>query len=379
VVLNDRRFTALLLAIVDGIGISRLPKLLHQAGCRVTLFAPRGLMVGRSRYVDQQVGTSHDAARLSVELGQWLGRLERPYDLAIVGDEVFLHALAAWRGERWASQILPVPVQGPALDLILSKHKFMAAAARAGLAVPRSEPFETWDEALRTAEQIGFPVMLKKSVGFAGTGVRKAVSPEDLRLAYDQLGSGDLVLEDFIPGPVGLTEALFDRGRLLAWVSSYNLRSWPTPLSPSCVREITDHRDVTRLAHGIGAFTAFSGFVGIDWIHDQEHDRLVLIELNPRPTPGLQPRAGVDFALALRSVLEGNPVEQQPDPSCHDTLWMFPQSIHRAIDDRDPRGILRAFRDAPMDDPRLAASALRRVVTHYLPGALRRHPTAASP
>jgi hypothetical protein len=150
-------------------------------------------------------------------------------------------------------------------------------------------------------------------------------------------------------------------------------------LSPSCVREITDHRDVTRLAHGIGAFTAFSGFVGIDWIHDQEHDRLVLIELNPRPTPGLQPRAGVDFALALRSVLEGNPVEQQPDPSCHDTLWMFPQSIHRAIDDRDPRGILRAFRDAPLDDPRLAASALRRVVTHYLPGALRRHPTAASP
>jgi hypothetical protein len=52
---------------------------------------------------------------------------------------------------------------------------------------------------------------------------------------------------------------------------------------------------------------------------------------------------------------------------------MFPQSIHRAIDDRNPGGLLKAFRDAPLDDPALAATALRRVVTHYLPSALRRH------
>jgi len=54
--MTNGRFKALLVGVIDAVGASRLPKLLHQAGCRVTLFEPRGLMVGRSRYVDEHAG-----------------------------------------------------------------------------------------------------------------------------------------------------------------------------------------------------------------------------------------------------------------------------------------------------------------------------------
>ncbi|HKD67728.1 MAG TPA: ATP-grasp domain-containing protein [Candidatus Binataceae bacterium] len=379
--MTNGRFKALLVGVIDAVGASRLPKLLHQAGCRVTLFAPRGLMVGRSRYVDEHAGTSHDAGGLALELRDWLARQTTPYDLTVVADEVMLHELTRWRAENWASRLLPVRDDDQRIDMILSKHKFMSAAAAAGLPVPREESFDNWQEALATANQIGFPVVIKKPVGFAGSGVRKAVDPEDLRLAYDQLGGeGHLMMEDFIPGPVGMTEALFDRGRLIAWASNYKIKTWPTPLSPSCVRQIIDHRDVCTIARGIGALTTISGFVGIDWIHEQEKDRLVLIELNPRPTPGLHlgPHAGVNFAQALRSILEGKPIEQRPDPSSREILWMFPQALHRAIDDHDPGGILKALRDAPLDDPALTATALRRVATHYLPTMLRRNSKVAA-
>jgi hypothetical protein len=198
---SNAQFIALLVAIVDSSGVSRVPKLLHQSGCRVTLFAPKGLLVGRSRYVDGRVGTSNDAAKLALELREWMEQVERPYDLTVIGDELMLHAIAAWRGESWTLQNLPVRDHGDPLDLILSKHRFMAAARKAALPVPRSESFETWEEALRVAEEMGFPVMLKKSVGFAGSGVRKAVDPDDLRLALNQLGRGDMVVERFMPGP----------------------------------------------------------------------------------------------------------------------------------------------------------------------------------
>jgi predicted ATP-grasp superfamily ATP-dependent carboligase len=170
--MNNGRFSALLIAVVDGVGVSRLPKLLHRAGCRVTLFAPKGLMVGRSRYVDEQVGAGHDADQLAVELGRWLAGREYPFDVTLIGDEVMLHAIAGRRAESWAPQILPVMDCGEPLDMILSKHRFMPAAGRAGLPVPKSQAVESLEEAQRAAEEIGFPVMLKKSVGFAGAGAQ---------------------------------------------------------------------------------------------------------------------------------------------------------------------------------------------------------------
>src|SRR5258708_21410349 len=63
-----------------------------------------------------------------------------------------------------------------------------AAMKRAGLPViPGSEgPVKTSSEALRIAESIGYPVMLKARSGGGGRGMRKAESAKDLQRLWEQ-------------------------------------------------------------------------------------------------------------------------------------------------------------------------------------------------
>jgi glutathione synthase/RimK-type ligase-like ATP-grasp enzyme len=87
-----------------------------------------------------------------------------------------LHVLCRWRGEKWLSRVMPAPQRRLDLGLLFSKHKFTMAAAEAGIPVPKWSPATTWEEAVRAAEEFGYPMMLKKPVGFAGSGVRMASS-----------------------------------------------------------------------------------------------------------------------------------------------------------------------------------------------------------
>ena len=61
----------------------------------------------------------------------------------------------------------------------------------------------TADQALKIAEEIGYPVMLKASAGGGGKGIRKVTAPEDLRPAFESasqeaqaaFGNGAMYLE----------------------------------------------------------------------------------------------------------------------------------------------------------------------------------------
>lgn len=78
---------------------------------------------------------------------------------------------------------------------------------RAGLPViPGTEALSSLSEALREAEKIGYPVMLKARSGGGGRGIRVIYSPEDLEKAYSTaeaesraaFGDGALYLEKYI-------------------------------------------------------------------------------------------------------------------------------------------------------------------------------------
>ena len=75
--------------------------------------------------------------------------------------------------------------------------------------VPGSEETTSDDEAAETAEEIGYPVMIKASAGGGGRGIRVAEDKEELRKAVKMakqeaekaFGDGSLYLEKFLPNP----------------------------------------------------------------------------------------------------------------------------------------------------------------------------------
>jgi acetyl-CoA carboxylase biotin carboxylase subunit len=75
--------------------------------------------------------------------------------------------------------------------------------------VPGSEESASADEAVETAEEIGYPVMVKAAAGGGGRGIRVAENEEELRKsvqvakreAESAFGDGSIYLEKFLAGP----------------------------------------------------------------------------------------------------------------------------------------------------------------------------------
>ena len=75
--------------------------------------------------------------------------------------------------------------------------------------VPGSEESASADEAAETAEEIGYPVMVKAAAGGGGRGIRVAGNEEELRKSFQvakreaesAFGDGSIYLEKFLVGP----------------------------------------------------------------------------------------------------------------------------------------------------------------------------------
>ncbi|HXF41325.1 MAG TPA: hypothetical protein VN687_16540 [Blastocatellia bacterium] len=374
--MSIKKFELIIAVSFDVTGIARLPRVLHDAGCRVTLYAPSGLAIGKTRFVDSHIQAPTRLGDFVEELRVHLEQRGSSYHWLIIGDELLLGEISKHKTEAWLEAWFPVDVRTNAVELILSKFAFLSAATTANLNVPRLEICRSIEEGRAIASSIGYPVLLKAAYGFNGSGVRVVMHPSDFDKEFHELFSGgELAIQRYVAGPVGMTEVLFDCGVPVCWCSSYKRASWPHRNAASCIRELIDHPDVEAIVRGVGRLTGFDGLGGIDWVHDPNTDSLFLIEFNPRPTPGyhLAEAAGVSFAAGIRSVLSGEPgYEFQSNAKARAKLiHMFPQSTYLAIDRRDPLMLARSLADVPWSDPKLAAAYARRVVTHYMPGSLR--------
>jgi acetyl-CoA carboxylase biotin carboxylase subunit len=109
---------------------------------------------------------------------------------------------------------LGIKFVGPPLEAIRSmgdKASAKAAAIAVGCpVVPGSDgPVDTDAEALKIAEEIGYPVLLKAVAGGGGRGIRRVDSPGELSglwktaaaEAQASFGSGEMLLEKFVQNP----------------------------------------------------------------------------------------------------------------------------------------------------------------------------------
>lgn len=97
----------------------------------------------------------------------------------------------------------------PAIASMGSKTEARARMVKAGVPVVPGGTADTPEDAKRTAETLGYPVMIKAAMGGGGKGMRLVARPEDLERAFDRakseaqsaFGDGTVYLEKAIIKP----------------------------------------------------------------------------------------------------------------------------------------------------------------------------------
>jgi len=98
-----------------------------------------------------------------------------------------------------------IPILGNHPDIIKrirDKMEFFQELKRLGIPHPETAMAEGFEEARKKAEDIGYPVLVKPSRGFAGVGIRKAQNHQELKQAFRDASLIDekVLIQEYISG-----------------------------------------------------------------------------------------------------------------------------------------------------------------------------------
>lgn len=357
---------------------ARMPRELKAAGFRVAMLAPEGAWATRTQYIDM---LAHIPQRAS--LATWadvIMQLRQKIDPAYVlpGDDATMRALMTIAAtvpadvpQSTRDAILPLIARSlgdPAHYLAsVDKAGLLDIAHREGIDIPPGAAVDGIDGALRVARELGYPLIVRPTVGTAGRGVSMCEDETTLRAALAGLPAATRWTESGARAVVQrvLTGARYNRafvawqGREIAGYTREGLERWPNALGAASVTRFVTRPGVAaanaRLAQAIG----ITGFAGATYIIDSASDRACLIEINRRIVPATHAGrlAGVDLAAAFLCAVRGDQWTGPVDAPAarQQTVALFPQEWLR---DRSGASFERWPVDAPWDDPRLFVAML---------------------
>lgn len=184
------------------------------------------------------------------------------------------------------------------LDKLGDKITARTIARAAGVPVlsGSNEPLKNADEALKLAEGLGYPVLLKAAKGGGGRGMRVVPKPEDLANALEQaqreslnaFGSTDVFLEKFIQRPRhievqlmgdkhGRLVHLFERDCSLQRRHQKVVEIAPSPNLDERLRD-----EICQAALAVGHSVNYQSAGTVEFLVDSDTDKFYFIEVNPR-------------------------------------------------------------------------------------------------
>lgn len=322
-------------------GLSRLPYLLHQAGCEVDVMCPRANFVAHSAWISRHIEVPSEIDGMLAAVRHRLHKHAARYDWVIVGDDPLLYALSQRRHQAWARRALPCSPDDACIDFMASKLVFAARTHAHGLPVPAFRPCNNLGELRQAASELGYPLVVKQSEGWGGLAVRVLENASELESV--PIGKA-VIAQAYVRGQVLSAVALYNRGTLTGYYSYLRKRTWG-PRGISTIVQFTPHRELESILDGLGRLSRYHGLCGIDLIVEEGSGRLVLLEQNFRPTLTilLGAQVGVDLARLLHGLLSNTPVQQAHTqrPDARHAVSLFPGEMLRAIDQIDFIGLLR--------------------------------------
>jgi hypothetical protein len=223
---------------MDWFGTARIPRMLARAGFDVAVLAPPDALIGKSGYISR-IGYCAPRATPLEWLTSVLQMVEQTAPrLLIPGDEVALLLLfklvldpppgMPLTRRHWLQQLIVASIGNPKHYLTSIDKTLLPAAAEAiGVRVPPYAIATSVDEAVAHASELGWPVVLKRRLGFGSEGVAFADSID--RVAREAAGmllpepldpreapTPRLLVQAFVSGPHHSTAMVRLEGRMLA-------------------------------------------------------------------------------------------------------------------------------------------------------------------
>ena len=163
-----------------------------------------------------------------------------------------------------------------------NKREAARIAAERGIRVPDQLPASLVAAAV-AVEKLGLPLVVKTTMGAAGSGVRIAATVDDVECAASRLGpSADVFYERYIPGQIVSYAAMMSAGDVVQEMTYEAVKSSSNPTSAPLAFEVIDDRELVEIGRKVCQGLGILGPVNMQAIRDSTGDYWV-IDLNVRP------------------------------------------------------------------------------------------------
>ncbi len=209
-------------------------------------------------------------------------------------------------------------------DKITSKQ--IAEAAEVPVAAWSGEPVETIEEALRHAQQLGYPLLVKATAGGGGRGIRRVANDAELRTGFPaarseaRSGFGDstVFMESLVTGARHIEVQIIGDSFGTVWpvgvrdctVQRRNQKIIEEAPSPALSDE--EHGFIKQAAARLGRAAGYSGAGTVEFLFDSRERRFYFLEVNTRlqvEHPITELTAGVDLVKLQIDVARGARLE----------------------------------------------------------------------
>ena len=237
--------------------------------------------------------------------------------------------------------------------------------------VPPHAIVEDVDAALAFAGVHGYPIVLKRSHGFAGSGVAIIAGGDELPAAMTGLAKAQaldlgraasprLIAQAFIPGAIVSRPSAAWRGRELAGVTRIKVVRHPPVTGPGTVTRSLLEPEARAFSEALIAGLGITGLLGIEYVVDARTGERVADRDQPPRDPGHAHRRAGRHRPLRRAARRDRRCSLSAAP--HDVAPGFERTVARFPQEwlRDPASpYLRDCPvDAPWDDPDLLAALL---------------------
>jgi len=212
-----------------------------------------------------------------------LNHLKRvPYDVLLaVQEQAFLFS----RARKQLQPLVGLAIADfPVFARLQSKVGFLEVLDTLGLSHPRTTLVRTRDELEACT---AFPYYVKAEYGTASSGVWKVQTGDERAQLIEHLqemgqlgGERRLLVQEVVPGPLCMVQAIFDHGRLIAFHCWQRLREGAR--GSSSAKLSIQQPGVEQHLRQLGEYLGWHGCLAIDYLLDPEHATPLYIDANPR-------------------------------------------------------------------------------------------------